>query len=181
VAVYSLGERRVEFRGAEWFVADNATVIGSVVIEDQANVWFNVVIRGDNDLITVGERVNVQDASVLHTDPGIPLTIGRAACIGHKAMLHGCTVGEGSLVGINSVIMNHAVIGPRSIVGANTLVPEGKEYPERVLILGAPGRIVRELRPDEVAWVEGIAEGYVQRARRFRRELAPQETPPAID
>ena len=177
MAVFSLGERRVEFRGSEWFVAHTATVVGSVVVENQANIWFNVVIRGDNDRITVGERVNVQDASVLHTDPGIPLTIGRGACIGHKAMLHGCTIGAGSLVGINSVILNHAVIGPRSIVGASTLIPEGKEYPERVLILGAPGRVVRELRPDEVTWIEGIAEGYVQRARRFRRELAPQEAP----
>jgi len=179
VTVFSLGERRVEFRGNEWFVAHNAIVVGSVVIENQANIWFNVVIRGDNDLITVGERVNVQDGSVLHTDPGIRLTIGRGACIGHKVMLHGCTIGEGSLIGINSVIMNHAVIGRQSIVGANTLIPEGKHYPERVLILGSPGKIVRELRPDEVEWIQGIAEGYVQRARRFRSELAPQEVPPA--
>ncbi len=178
MAVFSLGERRVEFRGGEWFIAHNATVVGSVVVEHQANIWFNVVIRGDNDRITVGERVNVQDGSVLHTDPGIPLTIGRGACIGHKVMLHGCTIGDGSLVGINSVIMNHAIVGPRSIVGANTLIPEGKHYPERVLILGSPGRIVRELRPDEVEWVEGIAAGYVQRARRFRSELTAQDVPP---
>jgi carbonic anhydrase/acetyltransferase-like protein (isoleucine patch superfamily) len=181
VAVFSLGERRVEFRGSEWFVAHNATVIGAVVIEHQANVWFDVVIRGDNDLVTVGERVNVQDGAVLHTDPGIRLTLGRGACIGHKAMLHGCTIGAGSLVGISSVVMNHAVIGPQSIVGANTLVPEGKQYPERVLILGSPGKVVRALRPDEVEWIEGIAEGYVQRARRFRAELAPQAMPPGAD
>jgi carbonic anhydrase/acetyltransferase-like protein (isoleucine patch superfamily) len=178
VAVFSLAERQVEFRGSEWFVAHNATVVGSVVVEHQASIWFNVVVRGDNDLITVGERVNVQDGAVLHTDPGIPLAIGRAACIGHKAMLHGCTIGEGSLIGINSVILNHARIGRHSIVGANTLIPEGKDYPERVLILGSPGRIVRELRPDEIEWIQGIAEGYVQRARRFRSELAPQEPPP---
>ncbi len=178
MAVFSLAERQVEFRGDEWFVAHNATVVGSVVIENQANIWFNVVVRGDNDLITVGERVNVQDSSVLHTDPGIPLIIGRAACIGHKVMLHGCTIGEGSLIGINSVIMNHAVVGKQSIVGANTLIPEGKHYPERVLILGAPGRIVRDLRPDEVEWIQGIAEGYVQRARRFRSELTAQDVPP---
>jgi carbonic anhydrase/acetyltransferase-like protein (isoleucine patch superfamily) len=178
VAVFSLGERRVEFRGREWFVAHNATIVGSVVLEDEANIWFNTVIRGDNDLITVGERVNVQDGSVLHTDPGFPLTIGRAACIGHKVMLHGCTIGEASLVGINSVIMNGAVIGRQAIVGANTLIPEGKHYPERVLILGSPGRVVRELRPDEVEWIQGIAAGYVQRARRFKSELAPQDLPP---
>ncbi len=177
MAVFSLGERRVEFRGDEWFVAHNATVLGAVVLENHANVWFNVVIRGDNDLIAVGERVNVQDGSVLHTDPGFPLTIGRGVCIGHKAMLHGCTIGEGSLVGINSVVMNGALVGRQSIVGANTLVPEGKQYPERVLILGSPGRVVRELRPDEVEWIQGIADGYVQRARRFRRELTAQDVP----
>src|SRR5262245_7575818 len=104
MAIFSLGERRVEFRGEEWFVAPDATVIGSVVIGNAANIWFKVVIRGDNDLITLGERCNVQDGSVLHTDPGIGLTLGRNVCIGHKVMLHGCTIGEGSLIGINSVV-----------------------------------------------------------------------------
>jgi carbonic anhydrase/acetyltransferase-like protein (isoleucine patch superfamily) len=171
VPVYSLGERKVECRGDEWFIAHNATVIGSVLIEHQANIWFNVVIRGDSDLITVGERVNVQDASVLHTDPTIKLTLARNVCIGHKVMLHGCTIGEASLIGINSVIMNHAVIGPHSIVGSNTLIPEGKEFPEGVLILGQPGKVVRDLRPDEKDWIVGIADGYVKRARQYREEL----------
>jgi carbonic anhydrase/acetyltransferase-like protein (isoleucine patch superfamily) len=177
VAVFSLGERRVEFRGEEWFVAHNATVVGSVVLENQCSIWFNVVIRGDSDLITVGERVNIQDGAVLHTDPGIRLTIGRGASVGHKAMLHGCTVGEGTLIGINSVIMNHAVIGRHSIVGANTLIPEGKQYPERVLLLGSPAKVVREVRQEEVEWIQGIAAGYVQRARQYRRELASQDVP----
>jgi carbonic anhydrase/acetyltransferase-like protein (isoleucine patch superfamily) len=176
VAIYSLGERKVEFRGDEWFVADNATVVGSVVIENQANIWFNVVIRGDSDLITVGERVNVQDASVLHTDPTIRLTIGRNACIGHKAMLHGCTIGEASLVGINSVIMNHAEIGRHSIVGSNTLIPEGKRFPDGVLILGQPGKVVREVRPEEKDWILAIAAGYVERARRYRETLRLEQT-----
>ena len=169
--VYSLGERKVECRGEEWFIAHNATVIGSVLIEHQANIWFNVVIRGDSDLITVGERVNVQDASVLHTDPSIKLTLGRNVCVGHKVMLHGCTIGEASLVGINSVIMNHAVIGAHSIVGSNTLIPEGKTFPDGVLILGQPGKVVRDVRPDEKDWIVGIADGYVKRARRYREEL----------
>jgi carbonic anhydrase/acetyltransferase-like protein (isoleucine patch superfamily) len=177
VPVYSLGERKVEFRGDEWFVAHNATIIGSVVVENEANIWFNVVIRGDSDLITVGERVNIQDASVLHTDPTIRLTLGRNVCVGHKVMLHGCTIGEASLIGINSVIMNHAVIGRHSIVGSNTLIPEGKEFPEGVLILGQPGKIVRDVRPDEKDWILGIADGYVKRARRYRAELAPQPMP----
>ena len=178
MAIFSLGERRVEFRGEEWFVAPDATVIGSVVLGNAANIWFKVVIRGDNDLITIGERCNVQDGSVLHTDPGIRLTLGRNVCIGHKVMLHGCTIGEGSLIGINSVVMNHATIARQSIVGANTLISEGKSFPERVLILGSPGRVVRELREDEIALIEKIADGYVQRARQFKLGLAPQEAPP---
>lgn len=175
--VYALGERKVEFRGEEWFVAHNATVVGSVVLEHQANVWFNVVIRGDSDLITIGERSNVQDASVLHTDPGIRLTLGRDVCVGHKVTLHGCTIGDASLIGINSVIMNHAVIGRHCIVGSNTLIPEGKQFPDGVLILGQPGKVVREVRPDEREWILGIADGYVKRARRYRAELLPQAMP----
>jgi carbonic anhydrase/acetyltransferase-like protein (isoleucine patch superfamily) len=177
VPIYSLGERRVEFRGPEWFVAPGATVIGSVVLEHQANVWFNVVIRGDNDLITIGERVNVQDGSVLHVDPGFPLTLARDVCIGHKVMLHGCTVGEASLIGMNSVLMNRVVIGKHSIVGSNTLIAEGKTFPDGVLILGSPGKVVREVRPDEVEWIRGIADGYVKRAEQYKAELKAQDAP----
>lgn len=175
--IYSLGERRVEFRGREWFVAPTASLIGSVVLEDQANVWFNVVIRGDNELITLGERVNVQDGSVLHADPGFPLTLARGVSVGHKAMLHGCTVGEGSLIGMNSVIMNGAVIGKGAIVGSNSLVAEGKRFPDGVLILGSPGKVVRELRPEEIEGIRGIADGYVERGRRFKAELKVQDPP----
>jgi carbonic anhydrase/acetyltransferase-like protein (isoleucine patch superfamily) len=177
VPIYSLGERRVEFRGREWFVAPTASVIGSVVLEDQANVWFNVVIRGDNELITLGERVNVQDGSVLHADPGFPLTLARGVSVGHKAMLHGCTVGEGSLIGMNSVVMNGAVIGKDSIVGSNALVAEGKTFPDGVLILGSPGKVVRELKPEDIAGIRAIADGYVERARRFKAALRLQDAP----
>ncbi len=178
--IYSLGERKVEFRGREWFVAPTASVMGSVVLEDQANVWFDVVIRGDNDLITVGERVNVQDGSVLHADPGFPLTLARGVSVGHKAMLHGCTVGEGSLIGMNSVVMNGAMIGRNSIVGSNTLIAEGKTFPDGVLILGSPGKVVRELRSEEIAGIRAIADGYVERARRFKSELALQPSPDGL-
>ncbi len=174
MSIFSLPDRTVRFDSDDWFVAHNATVIGSVVIGHQANVWFNVVIRGDNDLITIGERSNIQDASVLHTDAGLPLTLGRGVCVGHKAVLHGCTVGAGSLVGINSVVLNRAVIGRHSIVGAGALVPEGKQFPDGVLLLGSPAKAVRDIRPDEIAWIEGIAEGYVNRARLFKTSLAPQ-------
>jgi carbonic anhydrase/acetyltransferase-like protein (isoleucine patch superfamily) len=177
VPIYSLGERRVDFRGREWFVAPTASVIGSVVIEDQANVWFNVVIRGDNELITIGERVNVQDGAVLHADPGFPLTLARGVSVGHKAMLHGCTVGEGSLIGMNSVVMNGAVIGKDSIVGSSALVAEGKTFPDGVLILGSPGKVVRELKPEDIAGIRAIADGYVERARRFKAALRLQDAP----
>jgi carbonic anhydrase/acetyltransferase-like protein (isoleucine patch superfamily) len=176
--VYSLGERRVEFRGSEWFVAPDASVIGSVALEDQANVWFGVVVRGDNEQITIGPRVNVQDASVLHADPGKPLTLHDNVCIGHKVMLHGCTVGEGSLIGMNSVVLNRSVVGRHSIVGAHTLIPEGKTFPDGVLILGSPGKVVREVTQEEKDWIQRIADGYVKRARRFRTELRAQELPP---
>ncbi len=178
MAIYSLGDRRVEFRGSEWFVAPDASVIGSVALEDQANVWFNVVIRGDNEQITIGPRVNVQDGSVLHADPGKPLTLAADVTIGHKVMLHGCTVGAGSLIGMNAVLLNQSVIGKRSIVGAHTLIPEGKTFPDGVLILGSPGKVVRETTPEEHAWMLGIADGYVKRARRFRAELREQDLPP---
>jgi carbonic anhydrase/acetyltransferase-like protein (isoleucine patch superfamily) len=174
MSVFSLGERRVVFRGEAWFVAPDAAVIGSVVIENEASVWFNAVIRGDNDLITIGERSNVQDGSVLHTDPGIRLTLGRGVSIGHKAMLHGCTVHDGALIGINSVILNNAVIGKGSLVGANSLVPEGKVIPEGVLALGSPAKVLRELKPEERSMLAMIADGYVERARLFRAQLKPQ-------
>ncbi len=174
MAVYSLGERKVEVQGSDWYIADNATVVGSVVIEDRASLWFNVVVRGDNDLITIGEGSNVQDNSTLHTDAGIKLTLGRCVSVGHMAMLHGCTVGEGSLVGINSVILNHAVIGKHSLVGAGTLIPEGKTIPDGVLVLGSPGKVVRDLSQAEIANLQNIADGYMRRAKLFKQQLLPQ-------
>src|SRR6266511_5367772 len=116
MAIYSLGERKVAFHGEEWFIADNATVIGTVVLHNQASVWFNAVVRGDNDIITIGERTNIQDAAVLPADPGIPLTLGKNVSVGHQAMLHGCTIGDGTLVGIGAIIMNHAVIGSGCLI-----------------------------------------------------------------
>ena len=175
--IYSLGDRRVEFHGEEWFVAPDASIVGSVTLEQQANIWFNVSIRGDNERITIGPRVNVQDGSVLHADPGIPLTLAADVCIGHKVMLHGCTVGEASLIGMNAVLLNRATIGRHSIVGAHTLIPEGKTFPDGVLILGSPGKVVREVTQAEKEWILRIADGYVQRARRFKAELAPQALP----
>ncbi len=175
MAVYSLGERRVEVRGMDWYIADSASVVGSVLIEDRASVWFNVVIRGDNDQITIGEGSNVQDSSMLHTDAGIQLTLGRSVSIGHMVMLHGCSIGDASLIGINSVILNHAVIGKHTLIGAGSLIPEGKNIPDGVLALGSPAKVVRDLSQAEIDNLQRIADGYVQRVKLFRAQLRPQQ------
>lgn len=170
--IYSLGDRHPEFRGNTW-VADNATLIGSVVLENNASVWFNVVIRGDNEPIVLGENTNVQDGSVMHTDPGCPLTLGANVTVGHMAMLHGCTVGEGSLIGIKSVILNRAVIGKHCLIGANSLIPEGKVIPDRSLVMGSPGKVIRELTDEEVEKLQRAAQGYVANWQRYAKTLHP--------
>jgi len=171
--LFSLGERRVQLVGRNQYIAYDATLVGSVTLHAEANVWFKVVIRAENDHITIGEGTNVQDASVLHVDPGYPMTLGRMVSIGHKVMLHGCTVGDGTLIGINSVVLNGAKIGRGVLVGANTLITEGKEIPDGVLVLGSPGKVVRELKPQEQENLLGIARGYVARAHHYREELRP--------
>jgi len=167
---YSLPERRIVAKGDHW-IAPNATVIGTVVLEHNASLWFNVVVRGDNDVITIGENSQVQDGSVLHADPGFPLTLGRNVSVGHMAMLHGCTIGDGSLIGIKSVIMNGAVIGKNCLIGANTLIAEGKTIPEGSLVLGSPGKVVRALAPDEIKRINAIADHYVQNFKRYQAGL----------
>jgi carbonic anhydrase/acetyltransferase-like protein (isoleucine patch superfamily) len=169
--LYSIGERRVLLRGSHHYIAPDASLIGSVTLENEANVWFNVVIRADNDQITIGEQTNVQDGSVLHVDPGYPMTLGKRVTIGHKVMLHGCSIGDGALIGINSVVMNGAKIGKSSLIGANTLIAEGKEIPDGVLVLGSPGKIVRELKQEEKDYLLKIAAGYVERSRFYRDNL----------
>jgi carbonic anhydrase/acetyltransferase-like protein (isoleucine patch superfamily) len=149
----------------------------TVVIEAEASIWFNTVVRGDNDSITIGARSNVQDGSVLHTDEGIPLVIGPAVTVGHLAMLHGCTIGEGSLIGLKAVILNRASIGRECLIGAGALIPEGKVIPDRSLVMGTPGRIVRLLSDDEVARIRRSADHYVDNARRYRREFATDSQP----
>jgi carbonic anhydrase/acetyltransferase-like protein (isoleucine patch superfamily) len=171
--IYSLGDRRVITRGDHW-VADNATVIGSVVIEKDVSIWFNAVVRGDNDLITIGEGSNIQDHSVLHTDEGVKLTIGRNVTVGHHVMLHGCTVGDGSLIGIKSVILNNARIGRHCLIGANALITEGKEIPDGSLVVGAPGKVVRQLTDEEVARLLWNAEHYVNNYKRYQRDFKEQ-------
>jgi carbonic anhydrase/acetyltransferase-like protein (isoleucine patch superfamily) len=170
--IYTLDKRIPQIDPAAW-VADNATVIGTVQLAAGSSIWFGCVLRGDNDDILVGENSNVQDNSVLHTDPGIKLTIGKGCTIGHQVMLHGCTIGDNSLVGIQSVVLNRAVIGKNSMVGAGSLVPEGKQFPDGVLLMGSPAKVVRELSPAEIQMLQLVSQVYVRNAQRYREQLRP--------
>lgn len=170
MSIYALGDKRPQLATGVW-IAANATVIGDVRLADNASVWWNAVLRGDNDPISIGANTNIQDGSVLHTDAGVPLTLGRDITVGHLVMLHGCTVGDGSLIGIKSVILNRAVIGRHCLIGANTLIPEGKVIPERSLVMGSPGKVVRELTDEEVARLAAAAAHYVENARRYAAQL----------
>lgn len=173
--IYSLGDRKVQIVGEDYFIADNATVIGSIIIHNDVGIWFNVVIRGDNDLITIGEGTNIQDGAVLHTDEGIPLNIGKGITVGHQAMLHGCTIGDNSLIGINAVVLNNAVIGKNCIIGANCLITQGKVIPDNSMVLGSPGKVVREVNEEEIAELKHSAEHYIQNYKRFKKGLKLQD------
>jgi carbonic anhydrase/acetyltransferase-like protein (isoleucine patch superfamily) len=167
---YRVGDRTPE-KGEDVFVADNATVIGSVVLEDKSSVWFNAVLRGDNDVITIGEASNVQDGAVMHTDPGIKLTLGKGVTVGHNVMLHGCDIGDYSLIGIGAVVLNKAKIGKHCIIGANALIPEGMEIPDGSLVVGSPATIKRELNDMQKKMLEASAAHYVQNAARYLTTL----------
>ena len=171
--ICTLGDRAPILDGAGHFIADNATIIGSVRLGDQASVWFNCVLRGDNDWLTIGARSNIQDGSVLHTDEGIELVVGKGVTVGHKVMLHGCSIGDNSLIGIGSSILNGAKIGRGCLVGAHALVTENKVFPDRSLILGAPAKVVRELSDEELAHIRWSADVYVRNANRFLSDLVP--------
>ena len=176
MAIYELDGMTPQIAESAW-VADSAEVMGDVVLAEDVSVWFGVVARGDKDTIRIGAGSNIQDLSVLHADAGVPLTIGSGVTVGHKVMLHGCTVGDGSLIGIGAVVLNGAKIGKNCLVGAGSLVTEGKEFPDGVLIRGAPAKVVRELTPEERARVMEISHGYVERAKVFRTSLREQELP----
>jgi carbonic anhydrase/acetyltransferase-like protein (isoleucine patch superfamily) len=170
--IYELGDRRVRIEG-EVFVADSADVIGSVVLKDKSSVWFNAVVRGDTDEIIIGEETNIQDNAVLHTDPGIRLILGRGVTVGHHAMVHGCEVGDYSLIGINAVVLNNARIGKHCTIGANALVTQGQEIPDYSVVLGSPGKVVRQADPNEAKVLEQGAANYVTRARQYLGALHP--------
>lgn len=172
---YALGDVRVRTEGDDYWVAPTAVVIGDVRLGRNASVWWNCVVRGDTETITIGENVNVQDGSVLHADPGFPLTLERNVSVGHMVMLHGCTVGEGSLVGIGSIILNGTRIGRNCLIGANTLIAENKEIPDGSMVLGSPGKVVRQLSEEQQANLARIADHYVNNHRRYKRELTPMD------
>ncbi len=171
--IYSLNDRLVQFASDNYYIAPNATVIGSVVIGDNVSIWFNTVLRADNDVIAIGDDSNIQDGAVVHVDPGKPVKIGRGVTVGHKAVIHGCTIGDNTLIGINAVILNNAQIGSNCIIGANALIPEGKIIPDGSLVVGAPGRVVRQLSDEQIAQLRRSAAGYVENGRRFREGLQP--------
>ncbi len=171
--LYELDGKRPVCDPAKSWVAESASVIGDVVLEEDASVWFGATVRGDNDRIHIGRGSNIQDGSVLHVDPGIPLFIGAEVTIGHLVMLHGCTIGDGSLIGIGAVVLNGAKIGANCLIGANALITEGKEIPPRSVVMGAPGKIVREVSDDDLLRIRRGVESYIERSRLYRDGLRP--------
>jgi carbonic anhydrase/acetyltransferase-like protein (isoleucine patch superfamily) len=169
--IYDLGDDRVEFPEGECWIAPGATVIGKVILHRNASVWFGAVLRGDNEPIVIGENSNIQDGAVLHTDPGEPLTLGRDVTVGHKAMLHGCTVGDGSLIGIGAVVLNGAQIGRGCLIGAGALVTERKVIPDGSLVVGSPGKVIRTLDEAQQQGLKVNAEHYVANWRRYAAGL----------
>jgi len=170
MAVYELDGVAPEVAESAW-IADSAQVMGNVQVAADASVWFGTVVRGDTATITIGEGTNVQDASVLHADLGMPLVIGRHVTVGHQVMLHGCTIGDESLIGIGAIVLNGAKIGKNCLVGAGALVTEGKEFPDGSMIIGSPARVVKQLTPEQMQGLRQSAQHYIDNARRFKAGL----------
>ena len=170
MAIYQLNDR-VPVIPKSCFIAEDATIIGSVVLGENVNIWFGAVLRGDNEPIVIGDDSNIQELCVLHTDPGAPLTIGKNVTVGHQVMLHGCTIGDGSLIGIQSVVLNKSVIGKDCLVGAGAVVTEGKSFPDRSVIFGSPAKVVRELNEENAARLAMSAESYVKRGQNYKANL----------
>jgi carbonic anhydrase/acetyltransferase-like protein (isoleucine patch superfamily) len=168
MAIYELDGMAPKLEQGAW-VADNAEVIGQVELAENASVWYGCVVRGDTEKIRIGRNSNIQDGSVLHADFGVPLVIGDNVTVGHQVMLHGCTIGDGSLIGIQAVVLNHAKIGRNSIVGAGSVVTEGKEFPDNSLIVGAPAKAIRTLDAEQIARFQTIPQHYVENAQRHAK------------
>jgi carbonic anhydrase/acetyltransferase-like protein (isoleucine patch superfamily) len=170
MALYQLDEHMPRLAAGAW-VADSAQVIGDVELGIDASVWFGAILRGDNEPLRIGKGSNVQDGCVIHSDPGFPVTVGENVTVGHQVMLHGCTVGDGSLIGIQAVVLNGAKIGKHCLVGAGALVTEGKEFPDGSMILGSPAKVVRQLTPEQLDGLRRAAAQYVEKARRYAAGL----------
>lgn len=168
--LYSLGDKK-PVTGSNNFIAHNATIVGEVALADDVSIWFNVVIRAESAKVTIGKGTNIQDGSVLHVDEGFPLTFGEGVTVGHKAMVHGCTIGDYSLIGINAVVLDGAKIGKHCLIGANALVPSGMEIPDGSMVLGSPAKIKRQLTEQEIQMLHKSAEHYVENGQRFQAEM----------
>lgn len=171
MATYALGDLAPTIDPSAW-VADSAQVIGNVSLAQDVSIWFGTILRGDTEHMQIGRGTNIQDGSVLHADNGMPLTVGADVTVGHKVMLHGCTIGDGSLIGIGAIVLNGARIGKHCLVGAGALVTEGKEFPDGSMILGAPAKVVKQLTPEQIEGLRRGARDYVGNARRFKSTLA---------
>ena len=170
MAIYELDDRKPVIP-VSCYIAEGAVIIGSVILGERVSIWFGAVLRGDNEPITIGDDSNIQELCVLHTDPGAPLTIGKGVTVGHQVMLHGCTVGDGSLIGIQSVVLNRSVIGKDCLVGAGAVVTEGKSFPDRSVIFGSPAKVVRELNEENALRLRGSAQNYVKRGQSYKANL----------
>tara|TARA_Y100000748_G_scaffold139540_1_gene117053 strand:- start:214 stop:741 length:528 start_codon:yes stop_codon:yes gene_type:complete len=170
-----LGNKKLKTDGDDFWIAPNATVIGDIHLAKDASIWFNAVLRGDNEPIYVGEGSNVQDGSIIHTDPGFPCSIGKNVTVGHLAMLHGCSIGDGSLIGIGSVILNGAKIGKNCIIGSKALVTEGMDIPDGSMVLGIPGKIKKILSEEEQSLVPLGAEHYIENYKKFKKLMNSNE------
>lgn len=172
MAIYEIdGNRPTLPSSGDYWVAENAQVMGNVILKENASVWYGSVLRGDNDPITIGENSNIQDGSVLHTDKGCPLAVGNNVTVGHMVMLHGCTISDETLIGIGSTILNNAKIGKNCIIGAHSLIPEGKEIPDNSLVMGSPGKVVRDITPHQIQMIKSSALHYVENWKRHRASL----------
>lgn len=174
--IYDLGEDRVQTSGDDYYIAPNSAVIGKVVLGRDVSIWFNVVLRADNDVIEIGERSNVQDGSVFHVDAGSPVILGAGVNVGHSATVHGCRVGDGTLVGMGATILSDAVIGKQCIIGAGAVITGGKNFPDRSLLIGAPARRIRDVRDEEITELERIVANYVERGKYYKAALLARDT-----
>ena len=168
---YALGNDHVETDGEDFWIAPTAVVIGHVKLGRKVSIWWHAVLRGDNEPITIGEGTNIQDGTVIHTDPGFPVVIGERVTVGHMAMIHGCSIGDGTLIGINAVVLNGAKVGKNCLIGAKALVTEGMEIPDNSLAVGAPAKVIRQVTPDNIERMQHGADAYINRARFYKENL----------